>query len=311
MSTARRAFLQAAKWIWLALVLGAIAYYVIRNFEAFQQHLTSIAVGPVLLSMVLLFAGKLLLVEQSRLSLLGSGWRPEFLEMLYINAVTQMGKYIPGGVWHLAGRVGLYRINGVALKAASTVVLVENGWLVGAAIAYGAILLLLRGGGALAELEVDLSPAAWAGLAVLLGLVWVIGLAISGRLLRVRQAKAVYTLRLLALQIAIWTLLGASLWVMFLPAAGIASLPQVLGSFSLSYAVGYAAIFAPGGIGIREAGLLFLLDGAWPASQILAIITINRLVWVVVEVMLGFGAELLLARRYPVLQQTKESAGDV
>ena len=86
-------------------------------------------------------------------------------------------------------------------------------------------------------------------------------------------------------QIAAWLLFGLSYSLVFPPQGGF--LLPIIGAFSLSWVAGYVAFFAPGGIGIREF-LLTILLGAFFASQEIAIYaTIHRLIWVLIEILLG------------------------
>jgi hypothetical protein len=85
----------------------------------------------------------------------------------------------------------------------------------------------------------------------------------------------------------IWICLGSSFWITLLPFTNQElSFIYIIGLYALSYALGFAVPFAPAGIGIREAilvtGLLPYLDSS--ISIVLA--TINRLLYIVSEIIL-------------------------
>ena len=86
-------------------------------------------------------------------------------------------------------------------------------------------------------------------------------------------------------QLLAWMLLGASLFMVF-PVDTQIFFPMV-GAFSLSWIGGYVAVFAPGGIGVRELLLTIILGTLFSTQEITAYATIHRLVWVLVEIILG------------------------
>jgi len=63
------------------------------------------------------------------------------------------------------------------------------------------------------------------------------------------------------------------------------SIPYAASAFSLAWALGFAALPFPSGLGVREAALAFLLPGA--TAQVIAASIALRLVSIAVE--LGFG----------------------
>ena len=86
--------------------------------------------------------------------------------------------------------------------------------------------------------------------------------------------------------IAAWLLIGFSYAMMF-PVIDLRVVGLAIGGFTLSWSVGYLAVFAPGGIGVRELMLsLFFSSTSYAAlSPVLA--TVHRLVWIGTEVLLG------------------------
>ena len=76
----------------------------------------------------------------------------------------------------------------------------------------------------------------------------------------------------------------------------------------LSWSIGYVSLFAPSGLGVREAVLVAILSVAYVPEQIVFYVTLNRLIWVVVgEVVLG-----LIATTSPQANtETRLSPSDV
>ncbi len=270
----RKRLIQIAKWAWVVLVFGGVAVYLANNFDTVRAQLSSVSLPRLILAHVLLIGGKLLLVELSRQSVMVVDWRTAYDRMFYINSITQLAKYLPGGIWHHVGRAGFYRADGLPLARGSRAMILESIWLVSASAVVGGVFFALYRGQPL--------------LSVLLIVVW---WALLARLYRVfsgelRWSAALYVLGLQAL---IWTLLGLCMWVI-LPVDTPQSAPLAIGAFGISYAIGYVVIFAPGGIGVREAVLTAALAVVIAPSSALIYAAVNRLVWVISELILGFTA---------------------
>lgn len=274
----RKQLLQIAKWLWAALVVGAAIYYLVYNFEDFSVQVAIIPKPNLVLALVSLLLGKLLLVELSRESVRFIGWEFEYSQMFKINAIVQLSKYIPGGVWQFVGRAGYYRTKGLSIKGISRAMILENLWLLGSSILFGiSNVLLYRSQYMLGSIGASLI---WgAGLIILF---WIYSIKFSIK-------KASY---LFLLQVTVWTFLGFALWSV-IPALDASLIFLVLGAFSLSWGVGFLAFFAPGGIGIREAVFAFILASAIDPNMALVFASVNRFIWIVAELLLGLIASTL------------------
>jgi uncharacterized membrane protein YbhN (UPF0104 family) len=265
-------FINVVKFLWVIIVFAAAGIFLIQNAK--RIDLTAFTLPRFLLACALLIVAKLLLVEQSRLSVALVADKPSTKRMFYINALSQLAKYIPGGIWHLAGRGGYYRADGLTAREITRAIVVDNIWLINAAVLYGALLHGVA------------THAAWLLLA---GLVagWCAILAAIEYVI-VGKVNIGRVFGLAGLQMVIWTCIGFNFWVL---SASLAAEPlQVLSAMSLSWAVGYIVIIAPGGIGVREAALMALLalSGATAAS----LVTLNRFSWIIVELILSVLAML-------------------
>ena len=102
----------------------------------------------------------------------------------------------------------------------------------------------------------------------------------------------VYEFLLLLLEVlVIWVTFGISFWLVFPLHSGFQM--AITGAFSISWVAGYVAFFAPGGIGVREYLLTVILAAYFSNSEVATYATIHRLIWVVVEIVLGAGSSLL------------------
>ena len=219
-------------------------------------------------------------------------------ESFSINAVSQLGKYVPGNIWHLVGRVAVYRRFGLSNRQGSGVLVVENVALLlsGICVGFGALAdLAFRLDRFASPLEVQaLGLAAVAGTVLWLGIVPSVQWLVGGR----------YTfLRRLPRGPILWGCLG--LWTAFgvgftalLPRGDIslAAFLAATGTFSLAWVVGNLAPFAPAGIGVREVVIVALLAPRVGTATALGIAAGSRLVWTTAELAIAPLASYHLAR---------------
>ena len=71
---------------------------------------------------------------------------------------------------------------------------------------------------------------------------------------------------------------------------------MILGGYALSWIAGYLVIFAPGGIGVRETVQVFLFSTISTPQQVVIISLMHRMVYTIVEVLLGLVGYLLTKR---------------
>jgi glycosyltransferase 2 family protein len=189
----------------------------------------------------------------------------------------QLAKYIPGTVWQYAGRAALARSCGIPLRPVAVSLPVELGASLAAA---GVLATLLLG--------------AW-GIA-LAGVLLAVGAAVARRdgvPVSVRVAAAVvplYALLSLVTGTGFWLTARSLLGVPF------GDVLVYVGAFWAAWAVGLVAIFAPGGIGVREAMLLAILRGRLGSADALVLAAVSRGVLTAVDFSAA-GAGVLLLRR--------------
>jgi hypothetical protein len=202
---------------------------------------------------------------------------------------SQLGKYIPGSVWQYAGRTAVARTYGLPVRTVAMSLPIE---FVAAAIAAGATGAFLLG---------------WWGAAVIAAVAIV--LLVIERPSRVRALAVSTTIRATLLYVPVWLVLGASFW---LCAHGLVGAPTedlafYMGAFAIAWLAGLAAIYAPGGIGVREAVLVAFLGGRIGAADALVVAAASRLILILVDVLFAGIATAALRRSRPPL----DAAGTV
>lgn len=227
--------------------------------------------------------------------------------------VSNLGKYIPGKVWAIGAMAVLAREAGASPTAATGSSIINA--LVN--IAAGFVVVALAGAGELLATNPVLRTASWIVLAAS-----AIGLAFGPQLLAWTVATATRLFRRLSVElpdvsrgtlvivfaanVTAWIAYGVGFglfWRALLGSGGGVSM-AVLAVYTASYLAGYLALFAPGGIGVREAalaGLLVSLRLATPGDA--ALLAAASRVWLtVVEVLpgLAFLPGVSLRRRPPI-----------
>lgn len=192
---------------------------------------------------------------------------------------SNLGRYVPGKIWQLAGVAYLARRAGVtAPLATASAVLVQAVSLAGAALV-GAWALIATPGVA----------SGW-GKWIVAGVVLAVAVAMMPPVFRRMMGiwfrlagtddpglrpESSFGPRWVLLFACNWIVYGAAFWLMA-ASFGVQGSPLALGTaFAAAYVLGYAMVFAPAGIGVREGFLIAFLQpvtgsGAATATAILA-----------------------------------------
>ena len=283
---------RAVQWLaGLAIVLFA-ARSLARNWvELRSQPLDwSVRPGWLLLSAAVIWLMYAVLIVAWRVMLSAWGQRLGGWEAARIWTVSSLGKYLPGKVWAIAGMAVMSQRAGVAPWAAtgSAVVLQVL------AIGTGAALAGLTGAGTLEAAH----PGARAALALMVAgaligvglLLWppllrrLLGFAAPGSVADRTPSAHGIMFGILANLIA-WLGYGTALWLLargLLPGVRLEWLPAVA-VFAASYLAGFLALFAPGGIGVREGLFILMLQQPLGIGAATALALASRLLLTITE----------------------------
>jgi hypothetical protein len=215
--------------------------------------------------------------------------------------VSSLGKYLPGKVWAVAGMAVMAQRAGIgAGPATGSAVILQV-----LAIGTGAAVAGLTGWGALRAAY----PGAATGLAALLvasvgGIGLLLRPALVNRVLRIAAPGAgpvtppagAVAFGIVANAVA-WMGYGMALWLLargLLPDVEL-SLLSATAVFTASYLAGFLALFAPGGIGVREGVFILMLQGPIGIGAATALAIASRLLLTVTE--LGAAVPFLLFPR--------------
>jgi hypothetical protein len=299
---ARRALIQAVRLAWLLAALGFIGWFIATRWEEAWAHLSALSPWQPAAAFALLVAAKLVYVEVVRRSLKAVGAPGGWPLAFSAYNLSGLGKYIPGSVWQFVGRFEIYRSSGVGAPHAVGLILLENAIMLTMAGLAGLIAAPVFLGMALDHVSVPViaSMAAAGALATAGGVI-----AVPALRARLRQAAGAagrhrgLIAAMAVLFAGMWVLMGLSAWTLIADAeaSGPGLAAYVIGLFALSYVAGFAAVFAPAGVGVREAVFTIGLAGFMPVEAALVIAVGHRLIYVVTDGVLGLAAWAVHARR--------------
>jgi uncharacterized membrane protein YbhN (UPF0104 family) len=296
-----RVLILLAKVAVIAACFTYIALTILRNLESLRETEFTLRPVPLILSFPFAVAylfGRALIWHLIVRRVIG----PHPLSLNLLSWMSSLaGKYLPGKVFLLLGRVYFYRGRGA--RAAQ----VTSGFLLEACCSALATLVVF-GLAVLWRPSDELGTLRWAMAAVALGLIVITHPAVLRRgintaLCVARQPTVELPLRWR--DVVAWTLLMSANWLVLglgfylLLRAVIDVSPEmylfVTGAFAVAGVIGVLALFAPSGIGVREGVMTFTLGTVLPVA-VAAIAAILARIWITLAEALCSGIALLLVR---------------
>lgn len=201
-------------------------------------------------------------------------------ESVPLYMVANLGRYVPGKIWQIAALATMARQRGIPGATATAAAVLLQGIAIASA--------LLVGLGALWSLA---DGAAWRWLvpgvvlgAVVVGLIPAVFRAVTDLWFRVTGTEDPPRLEVgdalgwLVLGLVNWIVYAGAFWVLVTGLGLDVAFLGAASAFAAAYVVGYLAVFAPAGVGVREASLLALLSPQLGAGTAGAVAVIAR-VW--------------------------------
>jgi hypothetical protein len=277
-----------SKWLWIAAVLVFIIFYAIAKKGLILQAVSMLSMNIIFTAGLLIFAAKLCLVVNMRQAAHRFSIALTWAESYRIYNLTQLAKYIPGSVWQFVGRIAILRERGVPAQAIRDSLLAEHFWVIVSAGFMAPVLVLGSNPDFfprwLTNVDIGfhlsyLLPAMLV-FAILIVLVTVLKRNLIAWLFRLNPPFTAIPSLLLT-----WLFLGTSLWVMLVPfTTSLPSLVYVIGIYCLAYVAGFLVPFAPAGLGIREAILVFGLVPFMASDEAIVLAAMSRVIYFSVEI---------------------------
>lgn len=245
-----------------------------------------------------------LLIEAWRRIVLGWNQSLSYGPAMRIWCLSNLGRYLPGKVWSVAALAVLAQRTGVAgWAAAGSAVVMQM-------MAIGTGVLVVSVGAPGVASPLTLVCAFCLATCVIAALAWE---PMANRLLRIVRPDTefrVLSVRTAFLASAVtltsWLAYGIAFWML---ARGIfgntdLSIFQATGVFAAGYIVGLLALFAPGGVGVRELVFVALLAPVLGSGGALALSLASRLLLTATEALAALGA-LFVNRRKEISVDTQ------
>lgn len=278
------------------LVIAGVAWFIWRNAAELQQGIFSICWSFVIPAIFSAFAFYLVSFLIWRSLARRFGLKASFFVESKAFFVSQLGKYVPGKITLLLLRLDVYR--GYPKRTVTVASLVEMiasmaSWCLIAALFFTFLptgipsYIRYTGVGMFVVLIAILNPkflkpcANWA-------------LRLFGRETIDEMPSFGIMLRFIAIYMVGGLLQGL---VMYFSMNSFAPVPfhyypAITSAYLCALLIGIAAIFAPGGLGVREGFLFLALPMVAPKSAVLASVIVARLAFTFVEVLLGISATI-------------------
>jgi uncharacterized membrane protein YbhN (UPF0104 family) len=275
--------------VWM--VWGTIA----RNWQQFRSLHVSLAIRPgwIALSVLMVCVSYACSVEAWRRILAGWKQRVPYLRAARIWLIANLGRYIPGKVWSVAGLMVLAQREGVASWAAGASAFAIQ------AVAIGTAVTVVAAATPQAASPLRLGAAAVVAVVTIAALAWDRSVRWLARLTGRSEATQALPVKAVAesagLGVLAWVAHGVAFWLLArgLGLPGTLSLTTAAGVFPLGYILGVLALFAPGGVGVREVVLISLLTPTLGGGGAVALSVASRILLTITEVLAPIGALLV------------------
>lgn len=278
-------------YIWTIFVLASIGLYLSNS--PVTEIVTKINASNIAMAYLVLLLAKILLGANQQLAMLIAGKKEKFLVCLEIYATTQLGKYIPGNIWHFVGKAVAYNKIGMKPDKIQIAMIAENFWLLLSSIIYGFCVMVLS------DLELLSSLLAYHFRSLMF---FVIIFTVIVFLLNKNKKvnfKPFFSdfrtnAKLFFILMLSWFFLGSGFSILssvFINEN--VSFFMVTGLYSIAFSIGFVTPFAPAGIGVREGILIIGLSNHLNAETALTISLANRLIYLSCELTIVVISRLL------------------
>lgn len=227
--------------------------------------------------------------------------------------IGNLAKYVPGAIWPVLAQAELGADRGIARSKSAVAVLISYTVMTSSGVVVAAITLPFAAAG-------SVSQYFWILFLIPLGLAALSPPVLNrvlGLIVRIARQPALARgvsyrglARTMAWALAAWAVNGLMIYVLLLQLAGDRSgtLLVSIGGYSLSWAVGFVAVFAPAGAGVSEIVMIAVLHAVTVTQVAVAVALIRRVLSVVADALTGGVAVALIGRRQ--LRQLRSARND-
>lgn len=290
------------RWFFLTVALAGLLWVIVKNWGSLAHALATlpwyIAVASFAFAVVYVFftmwSWRVILAD------LGSSLNWNISTQLF--GISQIGKYIPGGVWNIVAAAEIGRDHDIPARRSVT------------AMTVAVLISLLSGTGigviAVLSTSVSMQVPTWLIVLLLAILVALLMPPVLNRLIgfgfkllkrpspeRQMTFKGLGLGTLLA--IIAWGIAGMQIWLL---ACGFGMRPSAsgmalsIGAYALAWVAGFLVVFVPAGTGVRESVLGLFFAGALASGGVLAVVLVSRIAMAFADLLFAAIGALLKMR---------------
>jgi glycosyltransferase 2 family protein len=320
-----RIFSFAGKVVVVAMLVWYIWKTVIANWGEVRSYNWDFDPVFMILSLLVFAAGYAFLawIWGKVLGYVGCG--VSFKAAFDIYFIGNLGRYLPGKVWTIAGTALMAERRGICPVTAGTASVFAQGYSIISSFVFFCMFFILR------KIQLPGARFEWAALAlVAFTVVFMVPSnmerAVNLMLSLVRRPTVKLGLtvgkasKIVGWYFLSWLTFGIAFWLFVISVTGDRDINPLFlaGAYAVAYVLGFLAFFVPGGLGVREGLLSVLLSSVIPMGVALLIAFLLRLVVTLIE--LGCVLVIIfphiwnrmrgsLFRRKGVPNDTKETSG--
>ncbi|MBI5266993.1 MAG: flippase-like domain-containing protein [candidate division Zixibacteria bacterium] len=287
--TVTRLALNLLKAALVLIIFYFLGRQVLEHWDQIRSHPWEINIGLMALSVALAVATFLILAQVWRTTINSFGHSIRLWMAFKIMFVSNLGRYVPGRIWQVAGMLYWAGREGVTPEEATASFVLSQLFAIPASLLVYFATSIVEPGISIDRLAIVGPHTAYvfAGAMIVICLAVVIFMdrlvtAVNRILARLHRPVIALRLdKLVALKIftgyvVAWLVYGLAFWVFLLSVQTDAPIGWIaaVGVFNAAYQIGYLTLFAPGGLGPRELVIGVLLGPlVGPIAPALAILS--------------------------------------
>jgi len=232
------------KWTWIVVVILFVVNYLYNNHQIVFNVIHKIPLLNMILAIIALFAGKIFLVLNMQYSLDYIGKKIQFFKSFHFYNVSQLGKYIPGNIWHFVGRFGYYKTENLTFTEINRALILEILFIISGSLLIGLFFLLLN-----QELFFYIGNLYWRyqeviNIFLLVVIFIVFFIIVIKKIFLIKIIRKIFinwrlNVKIFLVQLAVWLFLGTSFYLLIQS--------YITGFDQYTYSIGLYAITIPSG----------------------------------------------------------------